>query len=65
MSVQFETYKGTRGKEMKSDTYSQERKCSVISDSTVEFMTPPPPQKKIDEYLPALLDILYAQLIST
>ena len=48
---QFEMYKRTRGKKMKSDTDSQERQRTVISRSAVEFMTPPP--KKIDEYLPA------------
>ena len=51
---------------MKSETDSQERQRTVISHSTVEFMTPPsPPKKKIDEYLPALLDIPYAQVIFT
>ena len=54
---------------MKSDTDSQERQCTVISHSTFEFMTPPPPpppkKKKIDEYLPALLDIPHAQVIFT
>ena len=48
---------------MKSDTDSQERQRTVISHSTVEFMTPPP--KKTDEYLPALFDIPYAQVIFT
>ena len=50
---------------MKSDTDSQERQRTVISHSTVEFMSPPPPpkKKKTDEYLPALLDIPYAQVI--
>ena len=48
---------------MKSDTDSQERQCTFIFHSTVEFMTLP--HKKIDEYLPALLDIPYAQVIFT
>ena len=63
---------------MKSDTDSQERQRTVISRSTVEFMTPPPSPKKknygvlrqrflpeIDDYLPALLDMPYAQVIFT
>ena len=52
-SVQFETYKRTRGK-MKYDTDSQERQRTVISRSTVEFMTlpipPPPPKKKRNKF---------------
>ena len=47
---------------MKSDTDSQERQRTVISHSTVEFMTPPPQKRLISKYLPALMDIPYAQV---
>ena len=34
---------------MKSDTDSHKRQCTVISHSTVEFMTPPPNKKDLRE----------------
>ena len=46
---------------MKSNTDSQEKQRTVISHSTAEFMTPPK-KRLISKYLPALLDIPYAQV---